>query len=349
MRVFLLFLCYSFLGWACETVYCSIGKRKFVNRGFLNGPLCPVYGFGALAVLYFLRPVSDNIPLLFVSGMVLTSVIEYITGYLLEKLFATKWWDYSSRRFNIHGRVCLRNSLMFGALSVVAVRVIDPVIRGGIYALPATVCAVLSIVFGAMMVADLVVTVRTILDINSALKQLQQMVEQARLDTQEYLRQNQEELQQKMEKAKAQTEERLRQNQQELQQKMEQSRLDLELARMELRDFLEQLHSERLERREQRRREFLSRHSAPQAAQSFPGDALHPLRAGAGADARGAAQKEKIKWIFPFLPARGGIFLHGTANPVAFLWRIVYNGSTNSVKFSRKQGKLFLEFLKWVQ
>ena len=226
MRVFLLFLCYSFLGWACETVYCSIGKRKFVNRGFLNGPLCPVYGFGALAVLYFLRPVSDNIPLLFVSGMVLTSVIEYITGYLLEKLFATKWWDYSSRRFNIHGRVCLRNSLMFGALSVVAVRVIDPVIRGGIYALPATVCAV---------------------------------VEQARLDTQEYLRQNQEELQQKMEKAKAQTEERLRQNQQELQQKMEQSRLDLELARMELRDFLEQLHSERLERREQRRREFLSR------------------------------------------------------------------------------------------
>lgn len=148
---------------------------------------------------------------------------------------------------------------MFGALSVVAVRVIDPVIRGGIYALPATVCAVLSIVFGVMMAADLVVTVRTILDINSALKQLQQMVEQARLDTQEYLRQNQEELQQKMEKAKAQTEERLRQNQQELQQKMEQSRLDLELARMELRDFLEQLHSERLERREQRHREFLSR------------------------------------------------------------------------------------------
>lgn len=309
-------MCYSFLGWACETVYCSIGKRKFVNRGFLNGPLCPVYGFGALAVLYFLRPVSDNIPLLFVSGMVLTSVIEYITGYLLEKLFATKWWDYSSRRFNIHGRVCLRNSLMFGALSVVAVRVIDPVIRGGIYALPATVCAVLSIVFGAMMVADLVVTVRTILDINSALKQLQQMVEQARLDTQEYLRQNQEELQQKMEKAKAQTEERLRQNQQELQQKMEQSRLDLELARMELRDFWNSCTRSAWSAGSSGAGSFCpaspraaaghpeaggaygssfqtQRHSAPQAAQSLPGDALHPLRAGAGADARGAAQKEK--------------------------------------------------------
>ena len=373
MRVFLLFLCYSFLGWACETVYCSIGKRKFVNRGFLNGPLCPVYGFGALAVLYFLRPVSDNIPLLFVSGMVLTSVIEYITGYLLEKLFATKWWDYSSRRFNIHGRVCLRNSLMFGALSVVAVRVIDPVIRGGIYALPATVCAVLSIVFGAMMVADLVVTVRTILDINSALKQLQQMVEQARLDTQEYLRQNQEELQQKMAQGKG----------------ADRGAPAPEPAGAAAEDGAEPPGPRACPHGAARlfgtaalgapgaqgaaaQGVFVppypraaaghpeaggaygssfqtQRHSAPQAAQSLPGDALHPLRAGAGADARGAAQKEKIKWIFPFLPARGGIFLHGTANPVAFLWRIVYNGSTNSVKFSRKQGKLFLEFLKWVQ
>ena len=126
----------------------------------------------------------------------------------------------------------------------------------------------LSGVFAVMMAADLVVTVRTILDINSALKQLQQMVEQARLDTQEYLRQNQEELQQKMERAKAQTEERLRQDQLELQQKMEQSRLDLELARMELRDFLEQIRSERQERREQRRREFLSR-LTPEQQQSI--------------------------------------------------------------------------------
>ena len=255
----LLFLCYSFLGWACETVYCSIGKRKFVNRGFLNGPLCPVYGFGALAVLYFLRPVSDNIPLLFVSGMVLTSVIEYITGYLLEKLFATKWWDYSSRRFNIHGRVCLRNSLMFGALSVVAVRVIDPVIRGGIYALPATVCAVLSIVFGAMMVGG----PGGHCPHHPGHQQRPQTAAAGGgtgaaghpgISAPEPGGAAAENGEGKGADRGAPAPE-----QQELQQKMEQSRLDLELARMELRDFLEQLHSERLERREQRRREFLSR------------------------------------------------------------------------------------------
>lgn len=83
-NIFLQFLAYSFLGWTCETIYCSIGQGKFVNRGFLNGPLCPVYGFGAMAVLVFLRPIQNNIPLLFLCGMLVTSVIEYITGYLLE-------------------------------------------------------------------------------------------------------------------------------------------------------------------------------------------------------------------------------------------------------------------------
>ena len=96
MQLFLAFLVYSFLGWVCETVYCSIGQRKFVNRGFLNGPLCPVYGFGAVAVLLFLRPLRENLLLLFFGGMILTSVIEYITGFALEKLFAAKWWDYSN-------------------------------------------------------------------------------------------------------------------------------------------------------------------------------------------------------------------------------------------------------------
>ena len=87
-NIFLQFLAYSFLGWTCETIYCSIGQGKFVNRGFLNGnPSCPVYGSGAMAVLVFLRPIQQNIPLLFLCGMLVTSIIEYITGYLLEKLF----------------------------------------------------------------------------------------------------------------------------------------------------------------------------------------------------------------------------------------------------------------------
>lgn len=241
MQLFLAFLVYSFLGWLCETIYCSIGQKKFVNRGFLNGPLCPVYGFGAVAVLLFLRPVRENLVLLFLCGMILTSVIEYITGFALEKLFAAKWWDYSSYRFNIHGRVCLRNSLMFGVLSVVAARLIDPVVQGMIQTLPFEASVACCAVFGVLLLTDLTVTVRTILDLNGTLKQLQQLVEQARLDTAEYLRQNQ----------------------QEFQQKMEQGKLDLELGRMELREFLEERKNERLaeraERRAQRRQELFSK------------------------------------------------------------------------------------------
>ena len=214
-NIFLQFLAYSFLGWTCETIYCSIGQGKFVNRGFLNGPLCPVYGFGAMAVLVFLRPIQNNIPLLFLCGMLVTSIIEYITGYLLEKLFATKWWDYSTYRFNIHGRVCLRNSLMFGVLSVVAARVVDPVV----------------------LLVDLGLTVRIILDINSVLRQFHQLVEQAKLDTAEYLKQSH----------------------QEFQQRFDQYQLNAELGRMELMDYIEQVKAERAERRAEKREELLEK------------------------------------------------------------------------------------------
>ena len=232
-NIFLQFLAYSFLGWTCETIYCSIGQGKFVNRGFLNGPLCPVYGFGAMAVLVFLRPIQNNIPLLFLCGMLVTSIIEYITGYLLEKLFATKWWDYSTYRFNIHGRVCLRNSLMFGVLSVVAARVVDPVVRGAIVSLPFWA----SVSMSAILLVDLVLTVRTILDINSVLRQFHQLVEQAKLDTAEYLKQSH----------------------QEFQQRFDQYQLNAELGRMELMDYIEQVKAERAERRAEKREELLEK------------------------------------------------------------------------------------------
>lgn len=109
---------YSFLGWCCESLYCSIGAWKWINRGFLNGPFCPVYGFGALLVLSILQYIPRNTLLVFLGGMVATSVLEYITGWLMETIFHARWWDYSDHQFNIHGRVCLLNSTLFGFLSV---------------------------------------------------------------------------------------------------------------------------------------------------------------------------------------------------------------------------------------
>ena len=107
---FLLFILYSFLGWCGETVYCSLGQRRLCEkRGFLNGFLCPIYGHGALLVLYALHGGCESPLLTFLFGMLLTSAVEYVTSYYMEKLFHMRWWDYSHYRFQINGRVCLLN------------------------------------------------------------------------------------------------------------------------------------------------------------------------------------------------------------------------------------------------
>lgn len=130
---------YSFIGWALETVLCSIDAKKFVNRGFLNGPFCPIYGFGAILILLVLQPFAGNLLLLFLAGILLTSVLEYVTGYLLERIFSMKWWDYSGRFMNIKGRVCLANALAFGVLAVVLTWYIHPFVSFWLHKIPAAV------------------------------------------------------------------------------------------------------------------------------------------------------------------------------------------------------------------
>lgn len=124
------FIVYSFLGWVCEDIYVGVGEGKFVNRGFFYGPYCPIYGFGALIVLVFLLPYNSNPILVFLGGIILTSVLEYFTSWIMEVLFHERWWDYSSYPFNIHGRVCLRNSLLFGLMALVIVYIVHPYING---------------------------------------------------------------------------------------------------------------------------------------------------------------------------------------------------------------------------
>ena len=174
----LLFFIYSFLGWVCETVYCSIGGRRFVNRGFLNGPLCPVYGFGALIVVWAMQPFYKSVLLTFVAGVVLTSILEYITGWLLETLFHLKLWDYSERFLNINGRVCLKNSLMFGILAVVTVFYIHPLFLKRIRAIPQEWMILLTGFLLGLLIADLAVTIYTVLKMNGRLKQMQATAEE---------------------------------------------------------------------------------------------------------------------------------------------------------------------------
>lgn len=147
MNVLLYFFAYSFLGWVCECIYCSIPAKKFINRGFLAGPYCPIYGFGALAVIHILTPFGGNVLLMFIMGILVTSALEYVTSWGMEVLFHTKWWDYSTYPFNIHGRVCLKNSLMFGCMVLVVYYLVHPLILDSIAVLPTPVQMVLSILF----------------------------------------------------------------------------------------------------------------------------------------------------------------------------------------------------------
>ena len=124
--VFILFITYSIIGWMCEVIYCGILAKKFINRGFLHGPWCPVYGFGALCIIGLLTPFKRHIYILYPAAFVITGLVEYATGWLLETLFNTKWWDYSKRNFNIKGRVCLGNLLLFALGGTLAVMFVHP-------------------------------------------------------------------------------------------------------------------------------------------------------------------------------------------------------------------------------
>lgn len=122
------FFVYSFLGWICETIYCSFANKKFVYRGFLNGPICPIYGFGALLVIFCLEKYSYNIAIIFILGLLLTSTIEYLTSFILEKCFKISLWDYSNKKYNLNSRICLKNSTIFGVMSVFLIEFLQPLL-----------------------------------------------------------------------------------------------------------------------------------------------------------------------------------------------------------------------------
>ena len=119
-----------------RSILCSIGPGNFVNRGFLNGPYCPIYGCGVVIVVAALTPLKDNLLILFAGSFLLTSILEYITGFILEKVFHNKWWDYSNKPFNLHGYICLKFSIYWGLACTFIMDVIHPIIYKGITMIP---------------------------------------------------------------------------------------------------------------------------------------------------------------------------------------------------------------------
>ena len=171
---------YSFFGWVWETCYVSVKSGKFVNRGFINGPLCTIYGFGAVSVYVILRPFSDNLLYLYLGGAVVATALEYVTAVLMESIFHTSWWDYSDNKFNFQGRICLGASLGWGAFTVILFKVLHPLVESIVILYPVYVGEIGICVIGIGYVVDFAFSAAAAFRIHEKLPVIEAAMEQAK-------------------------------------------------------------------------------------------------------------------------------------------------------------------------
>jgi len=169
-QLLMFFFIYGFIGWCLEVCYNALEQGEWSNRGFLNGTICPIYGIGVVVVLYILEPISEFGPLLFVGGVVLCSTIELITGYVMERIFHQRWWDYSNEKFNIGGYICLKFSLYWGVGVVFVVKLVQPTIQRFVDWIPYEAGLVALTIAMIVFAVDLIDTFRTVIGINRELE-----------------------------------------------------------------------------------------------------------------------------------------------------------------------------------
>ena len=183
-QIFWYFIIFSLIGWMIEVIFHAVTQGKIVNRGFLNGPLCPVYGSGVLMVLivlYFAGSIlgiktsvdASHPVILFAIGIVFASLIEFLAGFILDKLFHARWWDYSDRKFNINGYICLEFSIIWGLAIAFVLRVIQPGIENIVDMIPYILGIISLIIIYLCFVADIVITVLTVLKMNKQLEKME--------------------------------------------------------------------------------------------------------------------------------------------------------------------------------
>ena len=174
------FFIYAFLGWCAEVVYAAFLEKRFVNRGFLSGPLCPIYGFGVVLIDFCLRPFHHNIPALLIGSMLVGSGLEWFAGFLLEKVFHQKWWDYSNEPHNLNGYICLRFSILWAFAGTAVVGLVMPFSRYLVSFVPRMAGWIILAVLLSLAFADFTVTVVAIIGLNRKLKHLERITERLR-------------------------------------------------------------------------------------------------------------------------------------------------------------------------
>lgn len=174
----LYFFVYGFLGWCTEVIFAAFKQHRFVNRGFLNGPICPIYGVGVTLVITCLEAFQSNLLLLYISSVILVTVLEGVTGWAMDKLFHNKWWDYSKLPFNIGGYVCLLFSLIWGVACVFIVYFVHPLIHQVLSLIPHTAGIALIAILGIALLSDMIVTTSAIVKFNQYLELLKHITDE---------------------------------------------------------------------------------------------------------------------------------------------------------------------------
>lgn len=169
------FAIYAFLGWCLEVAYAALNTGKFVNRGFLNGPVCPIYGFGVVFIIILLSSIKNNVIMLFIGAIFITSFIEYITGFILERIFHNRWWDYSDMPFNLKGYICLKFSLGWGIASVFVIKIVHPLVYDLVNFIPELVGIILIIIVIICFIVDIVSAVETVLKLNVRIRKIDEV------------------------------------------------------------------------------------------------------------------------------------------------------------------------------
>lgn len=165
LKIFYIFIIYSIIGWIMEVIIVSSKKRKITARGFLIGPWCPIYGFGALFITLLLKKYYNDPVALFIMSFLMGTILEYVTSYLMEKLFHARWWDYSDHKFQINGRVSLTTSLGFGLLGLILVYIFNPFFLRIIKNIPSIIFTIIMITILIIFLTDVIASYKIISNI----------------------------------------------------------------------------------------------------------------------------------------------------------------------------------------
>lgn len=177
INILMYLILYSFLGWVLESIYKTYMQKKVVNSGFLHGPFCPIYGIGAIIMYIGLGHFKETPILVFTLGIIILSIWEYIVGWGLEKIFNTKYWDYSQNKYNIQGRICLKNSIYWGILGIVFTYIVHPFIQGKLLYIPKGIQLYLIIIIYTYILIDFIISVIKVKNISVKFEKVKEIGE----------------------------------------------------------------------------------------------------------------------------------------------------------------------------